>query len=394
VPRGQGYILLSQLRIDEYVSDVAVTVNRLRSLLLTNLGGTLQGAGTSALARKRRLEQYQYTPIDLGPWANRGLTDNKDLGIVGWANQGENDMRELPTGRLVADGIPFQIAAPKAVIALYSPMANNTDLPKEVKGIKLGQKADALFFLHTTAWGVNEPIQYVVHYEDGTRAVIHILQNQQLFGWWEDPNTLDDAMARHGAFVAWKGSNPMVKAMGRWGIMLPGWEWPNPHPDKAIRELDFVAPPEGGYGCIPLLVAITAARTQTDTGLVTDVLGTAGVKVKLGTQEQDIYYIGSAGIEPKHPFHAQAVAAHRALVVGKKVRVVYDVVRQNSSGQALAYVYLPDENDDLANAKIIGDGLGALGNFEGNNTQRMYFENLGFIAKQSKKGMWAAEAAK
>ena len=145
---------------------------------------------------------------------------------------------------------------------------------------------------------------------------------------------------------------------------------------------------------IPLLVAITAARTQTDTGIVTDVIGTAGVKVKLGTQEQAIYYIGSAGIEPQHPFHAQAVAAHRALVAGKKVRVVYDVVRQNSAGQTLAYVYLPDENDDLANAKIIGDGLGALGNFEGNNTQRMYFENLGFIAKQSKKGMWAAEAAK
>jgi hypothetical protein len=42
------------------------------------------------------------------------------------------------------------------------------------------------------------------------------------------------------------------------------------------------------------------------------------------------------------------------------------------------------------NAKIIGGGLGKLGNFEGNNRERVYLENVGFIAQQKRAGMWSA----
>jgi len=43
------------------------------------------------------------------------------------------------------------------------------------------------------------------------------------------------------------------------------------------------------------------------------------VKVRLGNVVQDIYYIGTTGIAKEHPYYAQAVAAHKALVVGQKV---------------------------------------------------------------------------
>jgi endonuclease YncB( thermonuclease family) len=125
---------------------------------------------------------------------------------------------------------------------------------------------------------------------------------------------------------------------------------------------------------------------------VTDVIGTHGCKVKLGTEEQELYYIGLAGCPADHAFYDQAVAAHRALVVGQKVTIVGDVVAQDEAGHRLAYVYLGKDIHDvrsLVSAKIIGDGLGALGNFGGNNRERMYLENLGFIAKQRKAGMWA-----
>ena len=100
-----------------------------------------------------------------------------------------------------------------------------------------------------------------------------------------------------------------------------------------------------------------------------------------------------AGIEDSHPYCAKAVEAHRAMMVGKKVRMVYDVVRQNSKGQTMAYVYLGDDvlAGALINGKVLGDGLSRLGDFEGNERMRMLLTNMGEPAKWKKVGMWAEE---
>ena len=123
-------------------------------------------------------------------------------------------------------------------------------------------------------------------------------------------------------------------------------------------------------------------------------IGTAGLKIRLGSQVQDIYYIGVVGLPADSPFYARAVADHKALAVGQKVFLRDDVNARNQAGQRIAYVFLATENYEnlrnLLNAKILGAGLGSLGNFEGNNQHRMYLENLGFIAKQGRKGMWGA----
>ncbi len=389
VPAGKGYFLINQIRIDKPVPDVAATASRLRALMLTNLGCTLRSAGATLTARRQRLNQYDYFTVDLSPYANRGVRDDKATGLVGWTNQGENDMRNLPTGRPVFDGIPFQIGSPKAAVVLYSVSANNLDLPKEVKGIKVGRRADVLFFLHTMAWNADEPFRYRVNYDDGTSVEIRIFNGQQVTDWWSDPVRLADAMARHGMFVAWQGDNPMHK-----GALLPGWEWVNPNPDKVIRDIDFLTLPETGYGPVPVLVAITGAVGRPPVGVVTDVIGTQGVRVKLGTQVQDIYYIGVVGLDPKHPFYGKAVAAHRAMAVGQTVTVQDDAVTQDADGHRIAYVYLGRDLSligECLNTKVIGNGLGRLGNFEGNNMHRVYLENLGLIARQNKTGMWAFE---
>jgi hypothetical protein len=116
------------------------------------------------------------------------------------------------------------------------------------------------------------------------------------------------------------------------------------------------------------------------------------VKVKLGTQEEDIYYIGVAGLPADHPYYNQAVEAHRAMVVGQTVTLISDVVTQDAAGHRLAYVYLgrdPSNASQFVNAKIIGGGLSKLGNFEGNSRERVYLENVGFIASQKKVGLWS-----
>jgi hypothetical protein len=384
VPVGKGYVLVSQLRLDQAVPELDIQTARLRAMLLTNLGCQARGDGAQALARSQRFARYEYTTIDLSPYATRGLRDIKEKNVVGFSNQGENDLRALPTGRQVLGGVPFEIAStPKAALCLYSNSGANKDLPRAIKGIKVGQKADVLIFLHTYAWWGEKPFAYHVNYDDGTGVDIEIVDKRQVLGWWEDPMRFQDAIARYGAFVAWRGDNPMHK-----GVLITGYEWVNPHPEKAIRDVDFLTLPKMDEALSGLL-GLTAAREKPTEGIVTDVIGTRGVKVKLGTEVQDIYYIGTVGLDEKHPFYAKAVEAHKAMVIGKKVLIQTDVVATNSAGQKLAYVFL-DQVDvrNLVNGRIIGDGLGKLGGFEGNGRYRMYLENLGFIASQRKMGLW------
>lgn len=387
VPVGKGFVVVSNFRLDAPIPEVAVTAARLRSLLLTNLGCELRGEGGAARARRERLAQYEYFTVDLGPFATRGFRDDPQAGIVGWTNQGENDMRALPTGRQVFSDVPFYIAAPKGAVVLYSVSGENKDLPKQVTGIPIGRRADVLFFLHTAAWCNETPFKYRVNYEDGTSEEIIIREGQHVLDWWADPLRYAEALGKHGMFIAWQGDNPMRK-----GVILPGFEWRNPHPEKVIRDLDFLTIEETGYTAVPVLVAITGAVSRPREGVVVDVIGTAGVRVRLGTTEEDIYYIGTVGIPQEHPYYEKAVEAHRRLVVGQKVQIVDDVMTRNSAGQRVAYVYFQGDIYSLANlvnARIIGDGLGKLGNFEGNNRHRMYLENLGFIAQQKRVGMWA-----
>jgi hypothetical protein len=393
VPAGKGYFVLNQLRFDQAIPEVQTLAERYRNLLLTNLGCTLGGDSDAAIARARRLGQYQFTPIDISAYCNRPLTDNKATGEAGWANQGENDMREFPTGKQTLAGVPFLIASPKSIITLYSVSADNRKQPKAVTGIKVGVKADALFFLHTAPYGGKHPFKYVVHYEDGTNLDIALTDNQEVYNWWSEPDKVADVMAQYGSFVAWKGQNPMTRAQGRAGVIMPGYEWHNPHPDKVIRDIDFTTIPDGDFGPVPILAAITAAAMQSDEGIVVDVINTRGIKVKLGDQVKEFCYIGLGGIEESHPYYAEAIKAHKALVVGQKVRIVYDLVKQNGAGQALAYVYLGSEivPGALLNGKILAAGLSRLGDFESNSRLRTYLMNIGEPAKWRKVGMWSVE---
>ena len=141
VPCGKGLFLVNQLKFDRPLQDCETTVRRLRGLLLTNLGCQVQSEAGGDRARLQRLAMYQFTPIDLSPYCNRGLREDKAAGIVGWSNQGENDMRAMNPGPQKLAGVDFDIAAGKSAVALYSKSGmGNTGLPKEVDGIKVGAR--------------------------------------------------------------------------------------------------------------------------------------------------------------------------------------------------------------------------------------------------------------
>ena len=245
-----------------------------------------------------------------------------------------------------------------------------------------------LFFLHVASYlggGGGPVMNYRVNYADGTSADILIENGQKIVDWWTDPAAFTDNFARNSTVVAWRGDNPMRK-----GIMALCYEWANPHPEKEIKSVDFVAAAKPDYAPVVFLLGLTAAVAQTSEGVIEDVIGTAGVKVRLGKELKDIYYIGAAGIDKSHPYYDKAVAAHRAMAVGQKVTIMYGESPRAADGRVLAYVCIGKDTDvrNMLNSKVIGDGLSKLGNFEGNNRYRMFFENMGFITEQNKKGMF------
>ena len=390
VSAGKGLFLINQIKLDRPFTDVEATARRLRSLLLTNLGCQVQSEAGGDRARMQRLANYQFTPIDLSAWGNRGLKEDKAAGIIGWSNQGENDMRAFNPGQQKLGGVDFTVAPGKSAVGLYSRSGmGNMELPKEVKGIKVGAKADMLFFLHVASYLGGTPgvvCHYHVNYADGTDLDVPIENGKQIFDWWTDPIKYADDMARCSTTVAWRGDNPMRK-----GVVALCYEWANPHPEKEIKSVDFLSEAKSNYEAVVFLLGITAATAQGNEGVVQDIIGTAGVKVKIGTQLKDFYYIGVVGIDKSHPYYDQALAAHKAMAVGQKVTVFLGEMPKTADGRTLAYVCLgkdPGDVRNMLNTRVLGDGLGKVGNFEGNNRHRMFMENLSFITEQGKKGMF------
>jgi endonuclease YncB( thermonuclease family) len=305
---------------------------------------------------------------------------------VGWSNQGQNDMRNLPAGYQSFARVGYFVSAPKSAVVLCSANAENTGLPKEVLGIPVNRPADALFFLHAMAWWGLDVWQYRVNYADGTSVEIPIRGERHVLDWFTDPVSWTDELARHNTVAAWTGTNGIGQK-----VTVYCYEWQNPHPEKDIRTVDFVTDPKSGYAPVPILVGLTAATLHANDGTVEDVLGAKGVRVRAGSRTVDVAYIGLTGIPKEHAFYAEAVEKHKAMVMGKKVKLVDDALLKNKDGQRLCYVHLGTNApamDTMVNAMLIGEGLSDTGEYEANNKQRAYFENLKFIAEQSQRGMW------
>lgn len=237
---GKGRIILSQL-----LATTSTPQDSSAMLYLRNLIG--YAAGAKELWKDARpfskLEDggFQVNPdrvetIDLAPFANRGFSDEKDGDQAGgWTDQGENDFRMMPVGRVTeAGGIPFDIVDPaknggKSCIVLAG--TERPYFPLAVKEIKVDRKFSRLFFLHTAAWGGAENAgSYRIHYSDGKTVTVPLTGNRNIGDWW-NANPLPEARA--GIFR----KNPSGQNVGTF-VMA----WENPRPDETIASLDFLSP--------------------------------------------------------------------------------------------------------------------------------------------------------
>lgn len=142
----------------------------------------------------------------------------------------------------------------KAPSAVREACAGRPDLalsPTRLSGavtVPVGGKADALRFIHTTTWEEKRiawvPLtvigRYTVRYEDGSEAVIPVEYDGNIRVWnkrWGAPRP--EGYYRHQGYVGTWFSDPVVEAKSEEGgdVTLLGYEWENPHPEKAICEV-------------------------------------------------------------------------------------------------------------------------------------------------------------
>ena len=224
--------------------------------------------------------------LDLRPFVNRGFEDTAaGDGTGGWTDQGpKNDLRFTQFGRVECAGVPMDIIRwdyndGRTCLVLGS--KNSPGCPDEVRGIPVGTRAVALYFLQAAAWAnhsLEEICRYIVRYRDGSTASIPIRDGIETGDWFwvrrdtetpsgdRDNPTPEDRL--HA--IRWSRQTPVLfekfqrvpldrRAVRGWinpdgkGFYL--WRWRNPHPEKIIESLDIVS---AGKAQIPILAAISA----------------------------------------------------------------------------------------------------------------------------------------
>ncbi|GAB4459462.1 MAG: hypothetical protein OHK0029_22100 [Armatimonadaceae bacterium] len=256
--RDKGGILLSNVRFleTEAVPENKAKKQKILATLLRNLKAKF-GSETTVIAGA----PLQYTPVDISKQANQYRDDK------GWFGDKNFTFKDLPTGRQTFAGVPFDIynfatsPVPNAVMLGGSGVPNN--LPEAVRGIPVGQKADALFFLQTARLDNRrnrkeveegkqfEMARYVVTYEDGKKEIIPLYAETDI-----DDYRQKDPAALPGAQIAWK----RLYQGTEFSAVAYLKQWNNPRPDVAIRSIDLE------YGKdrrgVPVLLAVTAAKSR------------------------------------------------------------------------------------------------------------------------------------
>jgi tetratricopeptide (TPR) repeat protein len=189
--------------------------------------------------------------IDLSKHYTASLYDGR-----GW-HSNEN-LRLLPETFRPRDGIDFDIRGliqlqsgryPPGTLEISGKDMNELygkSFPEAVKGIQVGLRTKALHFLTSGSWcngaAGTEVSRILIHYEDGATAECPIRFREDVIDWsWGSDQRLP--LDR----IAWVGGRPIKRLMRK--------TWTNPHPDKPIREIDFVS---AMTTAAPFLVAVTA----------------------------------------------------------------------------------------------------------------------------------------
>lgn len=265
---GKGRIMVSQLMaLDRFMTD-SVATTYLHNILDYFLTGECYSKVRPLTAGRNYSFDLDFNKcffVDLKPYANRGFTDRIPGDRTGWTDQGENDLRHIPQGKMEQEkrvweieyneamrdkqifrGVPFAVIDQaenngKSCIVLRGELRR--DFPLAVRNIKVGRKAARLYFLHTAVFGHSAKVgEYRIRYQDGSFEVFELRGKHEIADWW-GPQDLTNAL------LAWSEIHPV----SRQTVGVYACEFQNPHPEKEISSIDFVS----NNKVVPILLAIT-----------------------------------------------------------------------------------------------------------------------------------------
>ncbi len=273
LPVGKGRVVLDQTM--GLVTPLP-TLSRITSTVLSNLGGTLEPGGGGQGDK----EKWEFQTVDLTKFVNRSLSDSDEAGVPrGWNGSGSNnDLREFPTGHQNLRGVEYFITPPakaagNSMIALNGASPKLEDLPDRVEGISVNTKADRLYFLHVSVWGVPGFTYRVYYKEDRAKWIpgqpdpfvdLRVKPRENILDWVDARAVERGETFMPGATVAWLGGTKRTRdssATGGSDVGVFQMAWDNPHPDKTIESIDIISTGDEGSGH-PFVLGITAARRQ------------------------------------------------------------------------------------------------------------------------------------
>jgi beta-galactosidase len=255
---GPGNIVLCNLlfKDQEELPKNVVKKRTILATILRNLHAPFAG-GRTVLAGMN----LTYEPVTIATFCTQ-YRDEK-----GWFGDKKFTFRDLPTGEQRLASARFNIyemaTSPVPNVLMLAGRGVPGTLPAEIRGIAVGRKADAIFFLQTARIdkrrrpdkkGPGIPLElarYAIHYADGQQAELPILAEVDV----EDYHQKSPAVIP-GAQLAWikpyEGTEYSAVAYSK--------QWSNPRPDVAIASIDIL-PGKDACG-VPAVLAITTARVE------------------------------------------------------------------------------------------------------------------------------------
>lgn len=184
--------------------------------------------------------------LSLDGYGNVALDVRASDGLPVWG-EGDNDFRNLPVGEQTFCDLSFRVgdttrAGGKAAIRLRN---------AETVSVPVQAQARTLYVLHTVSGGRGSLVgSLIIRYADGTHATIYIQKGTEIESWFmpapNDPHAGGNGENRPPNLrVAWQGANGTFENVG---IHLAALT--NPHPERAISAVDFIAAETGAQWLI------------------------------------------------------------------------------------------------------------------------------------------------
>jgi len=217
--------------------------------------GTIRGKlGGENPGRARPADWTGFVAIDLSKQANRGFTDDTAGDQKGgWTDEGENDMRYLPLGEWVINGVPFRILdsaknGGNSCVVLKGGVDPNLPFPVRVSA-PVNHRLSKVHFLHTAAWGgKNTPTcRYILHYRGGFTEELPIVCSKNINNWWSRSDPPD-------AKMAWSGPGGMAAQVRVWHFTHT-----TNHPNGAQAWLDRIELLSEKGKPVPVIISITGS---------------------------------------------------------------------------------------------------------------------------------------